>query len=128
MDIPLEFLTFFNNWTNVVNVVSCTLPLKKTSFFWWEFSFQMLTESLIHTVQQHFACMWNEGNCPVVFPFCSVFLLGSVRNTDFFHFSSQVFQHDRFCYKEAISPSSLVYPSVSAAHWKFRLSRRFVSL
>ena len=66
VDVFLEFLCFFYDLNNVVNLISGSSAFSKSSLNIWNFSVHVLLKPNLENFEHYFASMWNECNCAVV--------------------------------------------------------------
>ena len=75
VDIFLELFHFFNDPTDVGNLISGSSAFSKSSLSIWKFSIHILLKPGFGNFQHYFASMWDEYNCVVFWTFfCIDFL------------------------------------------------------
>ena len=83
-DIFLELSCFFDDPTNVSNLISGSSAFSKTSLNIWKFRVHVLLKTGLENVEHYFTSMWNECNCAVVWAFFgTAFLWGWNENWPF---------------------------------------------
>ena len=63
VDVFLELSCFFNDPTDVSNLISDTSAFSKSSLNIWKFSVHVLLKPGLENFEHHFDSMWNECNC-----------------------------------------------------------------
>ena len=66
VDIFLELSCFFNDPTNVGNLISGSSVFSKSSLNIWKFSVHVLSKTCLENFEHYFASMWDECNGAVV--------------------------------------------------------------
>ena len=66
VDVFLEFSSFFDDPTDVGNLISGSSALSKSSLNIWTFSVHILLKRGLENLEHYFASMWDECNCAVV--------------------------------------------------------------
>ena len=72
VNVFLELSCFFDDPTNVGNLISGSSAFSKTSLHIWEFSVQLLLKPSLETFEHYFASVWDECNCTVVWTFFGI--------------------------------------------------------
>ena len=62
IDVFLELSCFFDDPTDVGNVISGSLAFSKSSLNIWKFTVHILLKPGLENFEHYFACMWDEGN------------------------------------------------------------------
>ena len=75
VDIFLELSCFFNDPTNVGNLISGSSVFSKSSLNIWKFSVHVLSKTCLENFEHYFASMWDECNCAVVWAFVGIVFL-----------------------------------------------------
>ena len=75
IDVFLEFSCFFDDPTDVRNLISGSSAFFKSSLYIWKFSVHILLKPSLKDFEHHLANKWNEYNCRVVWPFFGIALL-----------------------------------------------------
>ena len=71
----LELSCFFDDPTDVGNLISGSSPFSKSSLKIWKFMVNILTKPGLENVEHYFTSVWGECNCMVVWAFfCTAFL------------------------------------------------------
>ena len=65
VDVSLELSCFFNDPTDIGNLISASSALSKSSLNIWKFSVQILLKPCLENFQHYFASVWDECNCEV---------------------------------------------------------------
>ena len=68
-DVFLELSCFFNDPTDVGNLISGSSAFSKSSLNIWKFSVHVLLKAGLENFEHYFASMWDECNCVVVWAF-----------------------------------------------------------
>ena len=68
-DIFLELSCFFDDPTDVSNLISGSSAFSKTSLNIWKFRVHVLLKTGLEDVEHYFTSMWDECNCAVVWAF-----------------------------------------------------------
>ena len=71
----LELSCFFNDPTDVGNLISGFTAFSKSSLNIWKFSVRVLLKLGLETFEHYFTSMWDECNCVVVWAFFSIAFL-----------------------------------------------------
>ena len=66
VDVFPELSRFFNDPTDVVNLISGSFAFSKSSLNIWKFMVHILLMPGLENFEHYFASMWNECNCAVV--------------------------------------------------------------
>ena len=66
---------FFNDPTDVGNLISGSSAFSKTSLNIWKFMVHVLLKPGLENFEHYFASMWNECSCVVVWTFFGIALL-----------------------------------------------------
>ena len=69
VDVFLELSCFFNDPTDVSNLISGSSGFSKSSLNIWKFSVQVLFKPCLEDFEHYFASVWDECNCAVVWTF-----------------------------------------------------------
>ena len=84
IDVFLELFCFFDNPTDVGNLISGSSAFSKTSFSVWKFTVQVLLKPGLENFEDYFTSVWDECNCEVVWAFFGIaFLWGWNENWPF---------------------------------------------
>ena len=75
-DVFLELSCFFNDPTDVGNLISGFSSFSKSSLNIWKFTVHILLKSRLENVERYFASTWDECNCVVVWTFFGIAFLG----------------------------------------------------
>ena len=63
VDAFLEFSCFFNDPTDVGNLISGSSAFSKSILSIWKFTFHILLKPVLENFEHYFASMWDECNC-----------------------------------------------------------------
>ena len=63
VDVFLELSHFFNDPTNIGNLISGSSAFFKSSLNIWKFVVHILLKPGLENFEHYFAIMWNKGNC-----------------------------------------------------------------
>ena len=66
VDVFLELSCFFDDPTDVDNLISCSSAFSKSSLNIWKFSVHKLLEPSLENFEHYFASVWDECNCAIV--------------------------------------------------------------
>ena len=66
VDVFLELSCFFNDPTNVGNLISASSAFSKSSLNIWKFMVRVLLKPGLENFEHHFASVRDEYNCAVV--------------------------------------------------------------
>ena len=69
IDVFLEFFCFFDDTTEVGNLISGSSAFSKTSLNIWKFTAHLLFKPGLETFEHYFTGVWDECNCVVVWAF-----------------------------------------------------------
>ena len=77
IDVSLEPSCFFDNPTDVANLISGSSAFYKTSLNIWKFTVHVLLKPGLENFEHYFTSVWDECNCAVVehsltLPFCGI--------------------------------------------------------
>ena len=75
VDVFLELSCFFNDPADVVNLISESSTVSKTSLNIWKFMVQTLLKPGLENFEHYFTSMWDECNCVVVWVFFGIAFL-----------------------------------------------------
>ena len=75
IDVFLEFSWFFNDPTNVGNLISGSSSFSKSSLYIWKFSVHILVKPGLENFEHYFASIWDECNCVIIWTFYSIAFL-----------------------------------------------------
>ena len=75
VDVFLEFPSFFYDSVDVVNLMSGSSFLSKSSLNIWKFSVCILLKSNLENFEHYFTGMWDEFSCAVVWTFLGIAFL-----------------------------------------------------
>ena len=68
----LEFSCFFNDPTDVSNLISGSSAFPKTSLNNWKFSVHIMLKPSLENFEHYLVSMWNECNCVTVWTFFGI--------------------------------------------------------
>ena len=71
----LELSCFFDDSTDVGNLISGSAALSKTSLSIWKFTVHILLKSGLENCEHYFTSVWDECNCGVVWAFFGIAFL-----------------------------------------------------
>ena len=71
----LEFSCFFDDSTDVANLISGFSTFSKSSLNMWNFTVHVLLKPGLENFEHYFASVWDEGNCAVVWTFFGITFL-----------------------------------------------------
>ena len=74
-NVFLEHSHFFNDPTDVGNLISGSSAFSKTSLNIWKVTVHVLLKPALEDFEHYFASMWDECNCTVVWAFFSIAFL-----------------------------------------------------
>ena len=74
-DIFLELSCFFDDPTDVSNLISGSCAFSKTSLNIWKFIVHVLLKPCLENFKHYFTSMWDEYNCVVVWAFLGIAIL-----------------------------------------------------
>ena len=102
IDVFLELFCFFNDPTDVGNLIYGSSAFSKSSLNIWKFSVHVLLKPGLQNYEHYFASMWGECNCVVVWTFFVLPFFGTGMKTDFFQYWGhcwvfQIFWHIECC-------------------------------
>ena len=69
IDIFLELSCFFDDPTDVGNLLSGSSAFSKSSLNTWKFTVHILLKPGLENFEHYFASMWDECNCAVIWTF-----------------------------------------------------------
>ena len=69
IDVFLELFFFFDDSTDVGNLIFDSSTFSKTSLNIWKFTVHMLLKPGLENFEHYFASMWDECNCAAVWTF-----------------------------------------------------------
>ena len=72
VDVFLEPCCFFYDPTDVDNLISGSSAFSKTSLNIWKFKVHVLLKPDLENFEHHFASVWDECNCAVVWTFFGI--------------------------------------------------------
>ena len=74
-DVFLELSCFFDDPTDVGNLISGSSAFSKTSLNTWNIIFHVLLKPGLENFEHYFTSMWDECNCVVVWAFLGIAFL-----------------------------------------------------
>ena len=83
VDVFLELSHFFNDPTEVGNLISGSSAFSKSSLKIWKFSVNVLLKPGLENFEHYFTSMWDECNCAVVWAFFGIAFLNWNENWPF---------------------------------------------
>ena len=75
VDVFLELSCFFNDPTDVGNLISGFSAFSKSSLNIWKFSVHVLLKPSLENFEHYFPSVWDECNCAVVWTFFGIAFL-----------------------------------------------------
>ena len=72
VDVLLELSRFFDEPTNVGNLISGSSAFSKSSLNIWKFMVHVLLKPGLENIEHYFASVWDECNCVVVWTFFGI--------------------------------------------------------
>ena len=84
IDVFLEVPCFFDDPPNVGNSISGSSAFSKTSVNIWKFTVHVLLKPGLKNFEHHFASLWDECNCVVVWAFFGIAFLWIGMKTNLF--------------------------------------------
>ena len=75
IDVFLDLSFFFEDPTDVGNLISDSSAFSNSSLCIWKFSVHILLKPSLKDFEHYLASMWNEWNCAVVWTFFAIILL-----------------------------------------------------
>ena len=75
VEVFLELSCFFNDTTDVGNLISRSFVFYKSSMNIQKFTVHVLLKPGLENFEHYFATMWDECNCVVVWAFCGIAFL-----------------------------------------------------
>ena len=77
VDVFLELSCFFNDPTDVGNLISGSSAFSKSRLNIWKFSVYVLLKPSLENFEYYFASVWDECNCVVVWIFFGIARISS---------------------------------------------------
>ena len=75
VDIFLELSCFFNDPTNVGNLITGSSTFSKSSLNIWKFMVHVLLKPDLENFEHYFASVWDECNCAIIWTFFGIAFL-----------------------------------------------------
>ena len=75
IDVFLELSCFFNDPTDVGNLISCSSAFSKSSLNIWKFTIHVLLKPGLENYERYFTSVWDECSCVVVWAFFGIAFL-----------------------------------------------------
>ena len=72
IDVFLELSCFFDDPTDIGNLISGFSAFSKSSLSIWKFTVHILLKPGLENFEHYFASMWDECNCVVVWTFFAI--------------------------------------------------------
>ena len=72
VDVLLELSCFFDDPTDVCNLISGSSAFSKSSLDIWKFSVHVLLKPGLKDFEHYLASMWNERNCTIIWTFFGI--------------------------------------------------------
>ena len=82
IDIFLELSCFFDDATDISNLISRSSAISKTNLNIWKFKVHMPLKPGLENFEHYFAIVWDECNCAVVWAFLGIAFLWVGMKTD----------------------------------------------
>ena len=79
IDVFLELSCFFNDPTDVGNLISGSSAFPKSSLNIWEFMVHILLKPGLENFEHYFTSVWDECYCAVVWAFFGIVFLGGLK-------------------------------------------------
>ena len=86
IDVFLELSCFFNDPTDVGNLISGSSAFSKSSLNIWKFMVHVLLKPRLENFENYLTSVWDDCNCMVVWALFSLPFFGIGINTDLFQF------------------------------------------
>ena len=100
VDVSLELSCFFDDPTDVDNLISGSFAFSKSSLNIWKFSVHILLNPCLENFEPYFGSMWNECNCAVVWAFFGTAFLWDWNENWPFQFCDHCWVFQICCYIE----------------------------
>ena len=75
IDVFLELSSFFDDPTDVGNLISGSSAFSKSRLNIWKFTVDVLLKPCLENFEHYFASMWDDCNCAVVWAFFGIAFL-----------------------------------------------------
>ena len=75
VDVFLELCSFFNDPTDIGNLISGSSAFSKSSLNIWKFTVHILLKPGLENLEHYFESVWDECSCVVVWAFFGIALL-----------------------------------------------------
>ena len=75
VDVLLELSCFFNDLTNVANLISGSSVFSESSLYVWNSMVHVMLKPSLENSEHYFANVWDECNCAIVWAFLGITLL-----------------------------------------------------
>ena len=75
LDVSLELSCFFDDPSDVGNLISGSSAFSKTSLNIWKFTVHVLLKPGLENFEHYFTSVWDECNCAVVWAFFGIAFL-----------------------------------------------------
>ena len=72
VDVLLELSCFFDDPTDIGNLISCSSAFSKISLNIWKFMVHVLLKPGLENFEHYFTSMWDECNCVVIWIFFGI--------------------------------------------------------
>ena len=82
-DIFRKLSCFFDDPTDVSNLISASSTFYKSSLNIWKFSVHTVLKPSLENLEHYFASMWNECNCAAIRTFLALPFFGTGMKNDF---------------------------------------------
>ena len=89
VDAFLELSFFFDDLTDVGNLISGSFAFSKSSLNIWKFTIHLLLKPGLENFELYFTSMWDECNCVVVWAFFGIAFLWDWNETDLFQSTAE---------------------------------------
>jgi len=76
VDVFLEFSCFFEDPTDVGNLISSSSAFSESSLNIWKFTVQILLKPSLENFEHYLASLWDECNCAVAWTFFGIAFFG----------------------------------------------------
>ena len=84
IDVFLELSCFFDDSTDVGNLISGSSAFSKTSLNIWKFTVHVLLKPSLENFKHYYTSIWDECSCAVIWAFFGIaFLWGWIENWPF---------------------------------------------
>ena len=126
VDAFLGFSCFFNDLTDVDNLISGLSAFSKSSLNIWKFTVNILLKPSLKNFEHYFACVWDEYDCAAVWAFFGIAFLWDWNDNWPFPVLWPLLSFPNLLAYWVQHFHSIIFQDLKQLHWNSITSTRFV--